>query len=190
MKEVRVLVAEEEKDQEFEKILSRDKYLVLKATCSETTIEMAKEEEPDLMILDLELPGMNGMDVLRRLQTLNFNLPVVAVSSTNTVRAAVEAMKLGARDYLTKPLNTEELMMAVRKGLQKDKKRAGESESYKNTYSANCPDVQMLIDEVKETMLERKADLEEAKRTFEERLLSVILEKANGDIPRQENFWR
>ncbi len=173
MKEVKVLVGEEEKD--FEEVLPQDEYLVLKATCSKMAIEMVKEENPDLMILDLELPGMNGMESLRSLRTLNLNIPVVAVSSIGTVEAAVEAMKTGARDYLTKPLNTEELRVAVRKGLQ-DNRQTGENKNICTDY----PDIQTIIDEVKESMLEKGANLDEAKKSFEKRFLSLV-SKINGD---------
>ena len=158
MREAKVLVGEEEREQEFEEVLPQDKYLVLKATSGKIAIEMVKEENPDLMILDLELPGMNGMEALRKLRTLNCNVPVVAVSSIGTVEAAVEAMKVGACDYLTKPLNTEELRVAVRKGLQGNR-QTGESKST----GTNYPDIQTLIDEVKESMLEKGANLDEAK---------------------------
>lgn len=174
MKEVKVLVVEEENEQKFEEILPQDEYIVIKATCGKRVIKMVKDEKPDLMILDMELPEMNGMEVLRRLQTSNLNIPVVAVSSTETVEAAVEAMKFGACDYLTKPLNIGELKIAVRKGLQV----MGQTRESKNT---NLLDIQTLIDEVKERMLERGADLEEARKSFEKRLLSIILGKVNGD---------
>ncbi len=174
MKEAKVLVGEEEREQEFEEVLPQDEYLVLKATSSKMAIEMVKEENPDLMILDLELPGMNGMEALRRLRTLNCNIPVVAVSSIGTVEAAVEAMKVGACDYLTKPLNTEELRVAVRKGLQGNR-QVGENKSLYTNY----PDIQTLIDEVKESMLEKGANLDEAKDSFEKRLLSLV-PKVNG----------
>lgn len=174
MKEVKVLVAEKEKELEFEEILPQGEYLVLKATCSKRAVEMVKEERPDLIILDMELPGMKGMEVLRRLQTLSFNIPVVAVSSIGRVETAVEAMKFGACDYLTKPINPEELRIAVGKELRRSR-QAGES---KRAYS-DCPDIQALADEVKERMLEKGANLEEARKSFEKRLLSIVLGKVN-----------
>jgi len=187
MKEAKVLVGEEEREQEFEEVLPQDEYLVLKATSGKMAIEMVKEENPDLMILDLELPGMNGMEALRKLRTFNCNIPVVAVSSIGTVEAAVEAMKVGACDYLTKPLNTEELRVAVRKGLQGNR-QVGENKSI----CTNYPDIQTLIDEVKESMLEKGANLDEAKDSFEKRLLSHQrvwdqARKASGDI---ETRWK
>ncbi len=177
MQSAKVLVVEEEKEQEFEEILPQDEYMVLKATRSKNALTMVMEEKPDLMILDLELPGMNGIEVLRRLQISTFHLPVIAVSSIGTVEAAVEAIKCGACDYLTKPLNTRDLKVSVSKGLQELRGAKGN----KHTDTANCLDIQTLIDEVKETMLERGANLEEANRSFEKRLTSIVLEKVNED---------
>lgn len=164
MKEVKVLVVEGEK-KELEEMLQKE-YNTLKAISGESVIEMVKEEEPDLMILDMDLSGIDGMEILRRLRTLNLNLSVVAISAMETVEAAVETMKLGTCNYLTKPLNPEGLRMAVKKELCRSK---GDRE--KKSARANCPDLQILIDEVKERMLEREASLEEAKNSFEKRLV-------------------
>ncbi|MFW6137209.1 MAG: sigma-54-dependent transcriptional regulator, partial [Candidatus Aminicenantaceae bacterium] len=66
-----------------------------------------------LVLLDLLMPGMDGMEVLERVKTAEPNLPVVMLTATKTVRTAVEAMKLGAFDYLTKPFDVEEVRLVV-----------------------------------------------------------------------------
>ncbi|HEX7127913.1 MAG TPA: sigma-54 dependent transcriptional regulator, partial [Thermodesulfobacteriota bacterium] len=71
----------------------------------------------DLVLLDLVMPGMDGLDVLRRLRELRPDLPVVMLTATRTVRTAVDAMKLGAVDYLTKPFDVDELALVVRRAL-------------------------------------------------------------------------
>jgi DNA-binding NtrC family response regulator len=67
--------------------------------------------------LDLVMPGIDGMEVLRRIRQINTNLPVVILTATQLIRTAVEAMKLGASDYLTKPFDLDELRLVIDKCL-------------------------------------------------------------------------
>ncbi len=78
---------------------------------------MAGSEHPSVVLLDLALPGMSGIEVLGRLvKTEPFAVPIV-VTGQGTVDSAVEAMKLGAFDFLTKPCQPEKLLETVRRGL-------------------------------------------------------------------------
>lgn len=65
------------------------------------------------MLLDLRMPGMSGLEVLRQLRTLNCHLPVIVVSSFGDVRSTVQALKLGAVDFLEKPFSNSELVDAI-----------------------------------------------------------------------------
>jgi DNA-binding NtrC family response regulator len=82
-----------------------------------TALARAAEEPVDLVLLDLVMPGMDGLDVLRRLRAAHPTLPVLMLTATRTVRSAVDAMKHGAADYLTKPFDVDELLHAVRRAL-------------------------------------------------------------------------
>jgi DNA-binding NtrC family response regulator len=81
-------------------------------------LELAEANEPDLAILDLRLPGMDGLEVLQRLRTAHRNLPVIIVTAFGELKTAVEATKLGAFDYLSKPIEHEQLTFAVRRALE------------------------------------------------------------------------
>ena len=73
----------------------------------------------DLVLLDLRLPGMDGIEVLERIKALDENVEVVLVTAVQTVRAAVAAMKLGALDYVTKPFDEDEILPLIRRALER-----------------------------------------------------------------------
>jgi two-component system NtrC family response regulator len=77
-----------------------------------------EEVTPDLVITDLRIPGMSGMDILKSLRTDHPELTVIMVTAYGTVRTAVEAMKAGAYDYLTKPIDYDELTLVVNRALE------------------------------------------------------------------------
>ena len=85
-------------------------------------LEQIAQESPQLVLLDLTLPKLSGMDVLKRLSQLKQadGLPVVVMTAHGSIHAAVEAMKEGAYDFLTKPLEKEHLLIVIRKALERD----------------------------------------------------------------------
>jgi len=78
---------------------------------------------PDLMLLDLEMPVMGGLELLRSLRRQRIELPVVVVTAYGSVETAVEAMKEGADDFITKPLDADHLEIVVRKVLEREELR-------------------------------------------------------------------
>ena len=100
--------------------------MVLDATCEvleapdgPTGIETARNRDVDVCLLDVRLPGMEGIEVLDRLKRVDAGLEVVLVTAVRTVRTAVEAMKLGAYDYLTKPFAAEDLRGVVTRAVER-----------------------------------------------------------------------
>ena len=80
--------------------------------------EIAREA-PDLVLLDLVMPGRSGLDLLAELKERDVRAPVIVLTATNTVKAAVEAMKRGASDFMTKPFELDALRLKVRDKLEK-----------------------------------------------------------------------
>lgn len=80
-----------------------------------------KTERPDIVLLDLRLPGMGGMDVLAALRADDPSLPVVMISAHGDTRAAVQAVKTGAVDYLTKPFELDEMVHTIRSAIDRDR---------------------------------------------------------------------
>ena len=89
-----------------------------------TALQVLTEESPDLVLLDLGLPDLDGVSVLRRLRTTSA-LPVIVLSARHSSDDKVEALDLGANDYVTKPFGVEELMARIRAALRQAPAGAG-----------------------------------------------------------------
>jgi DNA-binding NtrC family response regulator len=77
-----------------------------------------REDKFDLFLLDLMMPGISGLDVLRETAAENFSIPSIVITAHATVQTAVEAMKLGAFDYITKPFDLEDIYLAIKRALE------------------------------------------------------------------------
>jgi len=98
-------------------ILEYEGYEFLGAATGEEGIVLAERESVDLVFLDIKMPGMDGLEVLGRLKPVADDVPVVMISGHGTVATAVEATKLGAFDFIEKPLATERILLAIRNAL-------------------------------------------------------------------------
>ncbi|PLX81317.1 MAG: DNA-binding response regulator [Desulfuromonas sp.] len=102
----------------LEQNLKKQGYEVVTAASGEDALRMVKEEEPNLMLLDIQLPGMNGMEVLEKVKEINEEIIVIMVTALGILETAVKAMRLGAFDYINKPFNLEELAIIIKKALE------------------------------------------------------------------------
>ncbi len=83
----------------------------------EMGVELIQEKKIDLYLVDLVLPGMSGMEVLKKISSLNLTVPAIVITGFGAIETAVEAIKLGAFDYITKPFVLEELFLVVQRAL-------------------------------------------------------------------------
>jgi two-component system KDP operon response regulator KdpE len=97
--------------------LTTQGYEIVEASNGKTALEMLSEK-PDLVILDLGLPDMQGLEVLRMIRGRNDSVPIVVLSSRDDEAGKVEALDLGADDYVTKPFGTDELLARMRAALR------------------------------------------------------------------------
>ncbi|HEX5545749.1 MAG TPA: sigma-54 dependent transcriptional regulator, partial [Nitrospira sp.] len=95
------------------KIVLEPLYDVLQASDAHEGIEMFRKDEPDLVLLDVILPGTDGLAVLQTLRMESKTRPVIMLTGTKSVKTAVDAMKLGAEDYLSKPFDVDELRIVI-----------------------------------------------------------------------------
>jgi|RifCSP16_2_1023846.scaffolds.fasta_scaffold144302_2 DNA-binding NtrC family response regulator len=102
----------------LERILLEDGYRVVSATSGRQALMLAREAEPQLVLLDVVMPEMDGIETLRRLRTMEKKSVVVMLTAHGTVETAREAMLLGAYDYLTKPFSLELLRSVLREGIE------------------------------------------------------------------------
>ncbi len=98
--------------------LAAQGFHVIEAETGEGALTAAAAEKPDIMLLDLGLPDMDGGEVIRRLRASGSKLPVIVVSSRGDERGKVEALDLGADDYVTKPFGMAELIARIRTALR------------------------------------------------------------------------
>src|SRR5881296_4493359 len=101
------------------RLILEDHYDVLDVPDGPRALDVASASQIDLVLLDIRLPGMDGIEVLERIKAIDEAVEVILVTAVKTVRTAVAAMKLGAFDYLTKPFEEEELLSLVRRAVEK-----------------------------------------------------------------------
>ena len=121
-----ILVVDDEEDLCYllEKVLRREGYQVAYATSGEAALEHLESNRPRLIITDLRMPGIDGLELLRRVKVTLGDVTVLVMTAHGTVDTAVEAMKLGAFDYLTKPFKLDEIKLVVRRALEREAAQA------------------------------------------------------------------
>lgn len=102
-------------------ILSKEGYAPELAEDGTIGLEKAKDFKPDLVLIDLKMPGISGMEVLDKIQEIDPHIIPVVITGYATVDSAVEAMKKGAHDFLPKPFTPDELRLIIKRGLEKRK---------------------------------------------------------------------
>ena len=99
--------------------LEREQHVVIEAPGGIEALSLCATELPALVLLDLRMPEMDGIETLRRLKSYAPDLPVVMLTADNDIAAAVQAIKLGAYDFLTRPLDEERLLLTIRHALER-----------------------------------------------------------------------
>ena len=97
----------------FSKLLREEGYTVVSAASGEAGIEVVAADPLDLVILDIRLPGMNGIDTFKAMRKIDAKLPVIIVTAFGTTDTAIEAIKAGAFDYLLKPFDIPEMLAMI-----------------------------------------------------------------------------
>jgi two-component system NtrC family response regulator len=96
-------------------------HLVLAASNSTDALAIIEEDPPALVITDLKMPGLSGMELLNKIRSSHPEITVVMITAFGTVQTAVEAMKAGAYDYITKPIDYEELVLVVSRAMERQR---------------------------------------------------------------------
>ncbi len=116
----RVLIADDEKNMRWVlgQALSAEGYEIIEAADGKEVLAAIADQPPELMVLDHKMPAPDGMEVLRRLRAKGHTFPIIMLTAHGNVASAVEAMKAGASEYLTKPFDLEELKLSIEKALK------------------------------------------------------------------------
>jgi two-component system nitrogen regulation response regulator NtrX len=105
-------------------ILEYEDYQFVGAATGQEGIGAVQRERPDLVLLDIKMPGMDGLEVLRKLHAFDETLPVVMISGHGTTATAVEAIRSGALDFLDKPLSSERVIVTLQNALKQSELRS------------------------------------------------------------------
>jgi nitrogen regulation protein NR(I) len=162
MKRILVVDDEESIRELLKDFLETKGYEVAIASDGESGLKMLRDDRFDLMLMDVMMPGMSGLDVLREIDSENLDIPVIMMTAFASVQTAVEAMKLGAYDYITKPFVLEDIHHAIKRALdvsrlQQENYRLKKELRKKFSYdriigqSAQIQNVKNFIDKIADT---------------------------------------
>ena len=115
----KILIVDDEKNMiwALSNALVSQEYSIISATTGKEAFEKFSEEELSLILLDIKLPDIDGVSVLKKIRETDLNIPVIMMTAHGTVDTAIQAMKLGATDYISKPFDLEEMRVLVSKAI-------------------------------------------------------------------------
>jgi DNA-binding NtrC family response regulator len=116
----RILVVDDDPQlrQSFEKLLTAEGHIVQSAASGEAGLEIVRTAVPELVIMDVRLPGKSGLETFRLIQEIEPKLPVIIMTAYGTTETAIEAIKFGAFDYVLKPFEIPEMLHLIRQALE------------------------------------------------------------------------
>jgi two-component system, NtrC family, response regulator len=137
-----ILIVDDEKNYlvVLEALLSPEGYEIITADNARSALRLIEESDLDLVLTDMKMPGVSGMELLEQCKKINPEVPVIMMTAYGTIEMAVEAMKKHAYDYITKPFQNEELKVTIKKALEnyrliKENRRLSEALSEKHKFS-------------------------------------------------------
>ncbi|ELC8442603.1 response regulator transcription factor [Clostridium perfringens] len=173
---VKILIVEdEEKIARFIELeLIHEGYKVIKANNGRTGLEIAERGEADLIILDIMLPEINGLEVLRRIRRVS-EVPIIMLTARDAVMDKVSGLDAGADDYITKPFAIEELLARIRTAL---KKRVVAVKKDEDIISCGL----LTLDKMRHKVMYDGTEIELTNREFT--LLQILMENKNIVLTR------
>jgi two-component system KDP operon response regulator KdpE len=158
-------------------------YTVLSAGNGRAAMEILEHEEVNLVVLDLGLPDMDGLDLIIRLRAIQSMVPVIVLSSRGEEKSKVEALELGADDYLSKPFGMDELIARVRVAQRHQLMREGERPVFRVG--------ELAVDLVRRLVTMRGEPVQLSPRQYE--LLRLLVQHAGKVLTREfilREVWR
>jgi DNA-binding NtrC family response regulator len=113
METVLVIDDDDQLRRSFERLLTEEGYRVYCAASAETGLQLVETHRPELVIMDIRLPGMNGLEAFQRMHTMAPRMPVIIMTAFGTTETAISATKMGAFDYVLKPFDIPEMLNAI-----------------------------------------------------------------------------
>ncbi len=148
---------------------------VITAMDGQTGLERAQEDIPDLIITDLKLPRMNGLEILDRLQKRGIFIPAIVMTFHGTEDTAVQALRLGARDYLVKPFSVEEMHAALDRALKPGAEAAPEPDPQAGQAEARIAQLQQELTQMRAVLAKREMQMRQMQKQLAECIKKVDL---------------
>lgn len=156
--------------------LTAQGFEVREATTGQAALEALRQHDIDLMVLDLGLPDMDGVEIIRLLRDQKSIIPIIVLSSRSDESSKVEALDLGADDFVTKPFGVDELFARIRAAQRHKLQRAGEHPIF------HCGD--LTVDLVRRVVTVRGADVSFSKREYD--LLRILVLNAGKVVTHKQ----
>lgn len=166
--------------------LENEGYEVFVSEKGDEAIDIVKEENPDLMILDLMLPGMSGYDVCRKVRGMNYTFPIIMLTARDQEIDKVTGLNIGADDYMTKPFGVKELLARIQARLRR-------SDTYSKMNPINEVDLDPVFVDLKNAVARHPEQEDVELTTREVELIRYLVAHANEPVSRDallENVWR
>jgi DNA-binding response OmpR family regulator len=172
----KILIVDDEKSalNSLSKILKLEGYTVETKEDGQSAVDIISEKSFDLMVLDLQMPGMSGLEVLQEVVKISPDVQIIMLTAHGSLNTAIEALRMGAHDYILKPASTEEILESVAKGISR------RSESAKK---------HRIIEQMENSLRELK-DYEGVETVSEvSRMIYTMGENVKIDLERRE-IWQ
>lgn len=184
----KIIIVEDEPSLVFtlQDTLENEGYNVFIAEKGDQAVEIVKEEDPDLMILDLMLPGMSGFDVCRKVRDMNYTFPIIMLTARDQEIDKVTGLNIGADDYMTKPFGVKELLARIKARLRR-------SDTYTNMKPINEVDLDPIHVDLKNAVAKHPENGDQELTTREVELVRYLVAHSNEPVSRDdllENVWR
>lgn len=187
-KSKKILVVEDEPSLIFtlQDTLENEGYTVFIAEKGDEAIDIVKKEHPDLMVLDLMLPGMSGYDVCKKVRAMSYTFPIIMLTARDQEIDKVTGLNIGADDYMTKPFGVKELLARIQARLRR-------SEQYAKAKPINEVDMDPVHIDLKNATATHPENGDIELTTREVELIRYLVAHANEPVSRDallENVWR
>ncbi|SMO76156.1 response regulator transcription factor [Fodinibius sediminis] len=184
----KIIIVEDEPSLVFtlEDTLENEGYETFIAEKGDEAVEIVKNEDLDLMILDLMLPGMSGYDVCKKVRSMNYTFPIIMLTARDQEIDKVTGLNIGADDYMTKPFGVKELLARIQARLRR-------SDHYAKSKPVNKLDLGDIHIDLKNARAEHPDRGQMELTTREVELIRYLAAHANEPVSRDallENVWR